>query len=218
MTTENIRSQTRYLVFGDSTNTAYGDTELDLNVEQALYMASGWAIQANGDWQINGEQSTTDLVADQKEYIFPTDLLKANVIRVKQTSDHDLEIATKIDSRLIENIDDYKPATPEYDLIDNSLMLFLPNGIVNVTGGLQIDYQVDTTITLPEPLQRLSYFYAAYMYCLAHDLDKKTSRFEKLIGLDQPYTDTGLKKEIKEYYANRHTEANILEPEITNNY
>lgn len=206
----NLRSDARYLVFGDSTNTDYGDTDLDRNINRWYNTILSWALAVNGDWQINGDFVDTDIVAGQREYILPADLLKPNEVYIKSTSAGEYVEATQRDLSSIGYNEDYHPASPEFDVLDNSIFIYLPEEtITDVTDGLKLVYQknlielVNTTDApnLSEPFKRGISIGAALDYCIANEENSKAKSLKVL--LDE------LKKELLVFYASKSTARDV---------
>lgn len=214
----NLQSDARYLVFGDSTNTAYGETDLNRNINRWYNTILAWVLSANGEWQVNGEFADTDLVALQREYILPTDLLRLNEVYIKTTSTGDYIKATQRDlSNISSYNEDYYPTSPEFDLLDNSLFIYTPEATIGaVTDGLKLVYQKDLTEltgtsapNLSEPFKRGISIGAALDYCIANEMNNKAKSLKIL--LDE------LKPELLKFYSNR-TKNNILTPAEENLY
>lgn len=207
MTLANLRSDARFLIFGDSTSTTYGDTDLDRNLNNWYRRCIAWILTVNGGWQVNGEIATASLAANQREYILPTDILKINSVYIKYDTDGDYIKAIQRDPRNIyEYPEDYNPIYPEFDLLDNSLFVYLPNtSIVAITDGLKIHYQTDITAlsnttdtpNLAEPFENLLSLGAAYDYALAKEM------YGKVNALKVDIADK--KAELLEFYAQRST-------------
>ena len=219
-TLADLRSDTRFLVFGDSTNTTYGNTDLDRNINRWYNTGLVWVLSSNGEWQVNGEVATSDLVADQREYILPTDILKLNKIFIKPTTSSDYLEAKQRDKSAI-HLDDslYLPYPPEFDLLDNSIFVYLDTDITAVTDGIKITYQTELTElvettdapNLAEPFKRLLSLGAALDYCLAFEVNTKIRNLKALID--------EVKQELINFYANRSTVKPIrLEPSQENYY
>lgn len=214
----NLRSDTRYLVFGDSTKTEYGDTDLDRNINRWYNTILAWILESNGDWQVNGEFADTDLVSAQREYILPSDLLKLNEVYIKSTTTGDYIKATQRDLSAIGYNEDYHPATPEFDLLDNSIFIYTPESTINaVTKGLKLVYQKDLTEltgtaspNLSEPFKRGVSIGAALDYCIANGVDNKAKSLKVL--LDE------LKQELMSYYSSKSTAREVILSASKENY
>ncbi len=214
----NLRSDARYLVFGNSTNTEYADTDLDRNINRWYNTILSWILSANGDWQVNGDYATTSIVALQREYILPTDLLKLNEVYIKSTSTGDYLKATQRDLSALQYNEDYKPATPEFDVLDNSLFIYTPEDAIGaVTDGLKLVYQKDLTElsgtlapNLSEPFKRGISIGAALDYCIANEENSKAKSLKVL--LDE------MEVKLKEYYSTKSTAREVRIISAEENY
>ena len=214
----NLRSDARYLVFGNSTLTDYSDTDIDRNINRWYNTVLGWVLSANGEWQINGEIATADTVAGQREYILPSDCLKVNKIFIKTSATSDyLEGKQRDLSAVHEDTDNYKPFPPEFDLLDNSIFIYTDSDITAVTDGIKIVYQTDLTElsstlapNLAEPFKRLISLGAALDYCVANEVSSKAKNLKVMID--------ETKKELLEFYATRSTAKPVMIEPININY
>jgi len=206
-----IMADARYLALRNNANsTAYGDTDIKRNINRWYNTVIEWILSANGEWQVNGEEATADLVAAQREYVFPIDILKLNEVYIKYETAGDYYKATQRDASEISSEPDqtngYYPELPEYDLLDNSLFIYLPiTPIPAITAGIKIHYQTDLTElssgtdspNLSEPFKRLLSAGAAYDYCIANEMYAKGDRLKLLIA--------ELKQDLLNYYASKST-------------
>ncbi len=224
-----IRADTRYIATGDRTNTAYSDTDLDANINHWYNLVLSWILGANGSWQVNEDYATASIVASQREYILPADILKLNKVYIKSVSTGEYVEAKHRELRNVTDYpEDYHPATPEYDLMDNSLFIYLPEDITAVTDGIKIYYQTNLTElsgasdtpNLPTICTRILSFGAANDYCLANEMWNKSKKLEnRIFGDPTVRNDQGLKGELEEYYANRiSVEPPIITPFEENLY
>jgi hypothetical protein len=99
------------------------------------------------DWDFQGEVATTSLVANQQEYVFPTDILKIKRIEITYDGSTWVEARPEdinereYDSGSVARINDnYDQGEPKYDLMDNSLFI-KPVPTTAVTSGLKIWYE-----------------------------------------------------------------------------
>jgi len=213
-----LRADARFYVFGDSTNTNYSNTDVDRNINLRYQEALGKVLEANGDWQVNGEIAIADLVATQREYILPLDILKINDVYIKYETSGYYKKATIRDTNTIYQEPDqadygYYPETPEIDLMDNSLFVYLPiEDIPDITDGLKIRYQTELTDlantsdepNIAEPLRRFLSIGSAIDYCIANEMWRKKNELDK--ELDKYET------KMFNHYANR---INDKQPIIT---
>jgi hypothetical protein len=144
MTLTQLRAYSRFLTNTNSTTFTDADTLVSANVWYDLLAAE--IVSSMDDWDIGGEISTTDLVAGQQEYVFPTDIFKIKRIEVsydgtnwyvaKRFDVSELGIATDTTSIL----NNFSKSKPFVDVYDNSIFLY-PIPDVSVTGGLKIYYE-----------------------------------------------------------------------------
>lgn len=214
MTLSQMRSDVRFRVFGNSSDTTYSNTDINRNINNWYKTVLYWILSANGDWQVNGEYAVTDIVADQREYILPTDILKINELYIKSVSTGDYIKATQRDLRNVSIYpEDYRPNLPEFDLMDNSLFIYIPEeNITEVDEGIKIYYQTKLTElsgdndnpNLPEIFRKILCIGAALDYCEADEIRGKAKDLKnKIFGDPTVKTDKGLKDELMEFYASR---------------
>lgn len=102
--------------------------------------------EAMEDYDFQGEESTHDLVANQREYIFPTDLLKIKRIDLKIDGTN-WKKASELDANQIADnyaqeadiITRFTNDEPFVDFLDNSFKIY-SGTISNVTGGIKLTY------------------------------------------------------------------------------
>lgn len=228
MKLKSLREDARYLVFGNRNNTEYADTDLNANINNWYATVLSWSLEVNGDWQINGDFATADIVAGQREYLFDSDLLKLSEVYIKSVSTGEYIKATQRDIINVETYpENYRPQTPEFDLLDNSLFIYIPEAtITDVTDGIKIYFQGDLTIlegdndypNLPSIFTRILSIGSAIDYCLSNELWNKAKKLEnRLYGDPSVRNDEGMKGELTKFIANRSmTKQPILEPEELN--
>lgn len=219
MTLTNLRADARYLVFGDSANTQYGNTDLDRNLNKAYLKYLAIAMSYCGKWQVKGTYAYIDLVAGVYKYDLISTILKFNRVEAKLTAAGSYEIVNPIEIfNLKEPIEDYKPVTPEYDLRDGYITIYTSTTIEAVTNGLKLWVQGNITALagtsdepdLPEPFIDLITLDAALTYCLAKEKTKKGREIERQIDKRLP--------DLQKFFANRFENKAIIEPEEENLY
>ncbi|QGH73335.1 MAG: hypothetical protein [Siphoviridae sp. cttb18] len=103
-------------------------------------------MEAMQDYDFQGEISTHDIVASQREYIFPTDILKIKRIDLKLDGSN-WKRASEIDASQLGNsyaaeadiIARFTNDEPYVEFLDNSFMIY-SGSISNVTGGIKLTY------------------------------------------------------------------------------
>lgn len=138
--------------FANTNSTKFSDTDVDASINSFLDEFSADIINAMDGWDVFGEVATTDIVADQQEYCFPTNTIW--VKRVEVTYDgtnwnkltffdinerNDATDSTSISS-------DFSSSAPFGDIHDESVFLY-PVPSSSVTGGMKLWY-----IKLPDQL------------------------------------------------------------------
>jgi hypothetical protein len=228
-TLQDLRSDARYLALGDSTNTQYANTDLDRNINRWHEIGISLAMDANGDWEINGEIAVTSLVIGQREYILPADILRLNEVYIKSSVNSDYIKAKQRDLKGVQNYnEDYHPAVPEYDLLDNSLFIYIPDSsITAVPAGLKIVYQKDLVElletsdapNLPEPFKRLLSVGAAMDFCESNEMWTKAKKLSnRIYGDPTVKNDDGIKGELKKHFSNRSARNNAVLESIQENF
>lgn len=189
-TSVGLRNFTRRITKTNSTTYTDGDVDASLNNYYHLFVNE--AIQSMDGWDFQGEIATASLVADQQEYVFPTDLLKIKRIEVTYDGTNwykvDImdvnEYSGTNDSTTIAN--EFSKSKPFADLHDNSLFLF-PVPDAASTNGLKIWYEDEITElssdtdepVIPEAYHKGLCYGAAQDYHDRESDTKKSSVMEK---------------------------------------
>ena len=205
MTLTELISTTRFYL-GNITSTEYSDANITASLNRYYHKAIARAIQANGQWEVNGEVATTNIVANQQEYVLTTTIplltLKRIELNLTGTANNwivpDLVDMRNVTTPLSNTSPTYR--TTQVRLFDNSIFLVdVPS--TNVTNGIKIYYQTEasnlTTGTdepnLVEEVQTYLLDGACYDYCRAFDLTEKATRFSNdmvadLLEIDRIYS------------------------------
>jgi len=207
MTLTTLRAKTRYLL-GELTSDNYSDTNLDRAINDYLHQATVLAITSSGSWEVNGEVATHDIVAAQREYPFPADLIKLIKIETNTTGNTDSwETAYEYNERktTLTNETDSSDATDTQNsvyLYDNSIWFTYPPA-TSKDDAIKVWYSKEATeltdgaheSSLPEHLHLYMVYGACMDYCLRVQDDAAWNKYAQLL----------LKKEneIKEHYTNR---------------
>lgn len=145
MTTTELKNAVRRKL-GNITSNDYSDADIVNSMNSYYQKAIAIAIQISGEWEINGEIATTDIVAGQKEYALTTDVPLSYLKRIEVNLSggvNDWEIADIIDLRTyhlpLSNENLGSNDRPIIDIFDNSI-IFKDSPSVNVTDGLKIYY------------------------------------------------------------------------------
>lgn len=220
-----LRLDTRFLVFGNSSDTSYGNTDLDRNLNIAYRDLVQIAIGYCGEWQLTKTYATTNVLAGVTKYPLPLDILRIDKVEIKPLASLTYPyLSAPIDLREITvSLDEYTPSLPEYDLRKNYIQFFWDQTFEAITNGLKIYYQDDITelsAITDEPKTSIfpkfvhSYLpnRAAHKYCVAMEMwNKAKSLNNDLVDMIIPM--------IKEHYANRkEDEPVVLRPKELNLY
>jgi hypothetical protein len=225
MNLTSLRLDTRYLVFGDNSNTSYSNTDLDRNLNRAYYQLLQLAMQYCGKWQVNKTYAVDNILAGITKYAFPGDILRIERVEIKPlVSLINPYLAVPIDlSEVNGDLDEFTPSTPHYDLRKNYIQFFFNQAFENVTSGLKIYLQNDIVELLnasDEPSKpqfpEFTHDYltnrAAHKYCLANEM------WNKVTALNNDLKEMIIPM-IKEHYANRtENEPTIIKPLELNLY
>lgn len=216
MTLSNLRDRARY-VLGELTSDNYTDANLLASLNDYYFQAISIALKSSGDWQVNGEIATTNIVANQQEYLLPPSLIDITKIEANflgGTLDWvNVDIQKGLRHEVISNDDAQDATTAIYqcDLYDNSIFLrYKPQS--SVTAGLKIWYSKEATAlsadgdepTIPEHLHLYLVYGACCDYSLRTGNDQDYNKYIQLL----------LKKEdeIKTHFSNRESAS---KPRIT---
>lgn len=198
MTLTTLINTTRFYLW-NITSSEYSDDNIKAALNRYYHKAIARAIQANWQWEVNGEVATTNIIAWQQEYVLntPVPLLTLKRIEVNLTgNENDWTVPEIIDMRSITTpLSNTNALTLnkalQVRIFDNSIFL-LSNPTVNVTGGLKIYYQYEAAElsnttdepNLVEEVQTYLLNGACYDYCVAFDLTEKANRFYNAMQTD----------------------------------
>lgn len=209
MTLTELINTTRFYL-GNVDSTSYSDANITSALNRYYHKAIARAIVANGQWEVNGEVATTNIVAAQQEYTLttPVPLLSLKRVEINLTGEtNNWTVAEVIDMRNIPEAlsnQDYINETRTYQvrLFDDSIFLInKPN--IDVTNGLRIYYQTEastlsTGTDVPNLIEEVQTYLingACYDYCRSFDLTEKANRFKEDMLTDL--------SEIDRIYSNR---------------
>lgn len=147
-TSQGLRNIARFLT--NTNTTTYANADLDASINSYYQMFVNEILAAMDDWDFQGEIATTNLVANQQEYVFPTDILKIKRIEIsydgtnwRNATRFDIsDRGNQSDATSVNN--EFSTDSPFVDIYDNSLFLY-PSPTTNVTGGLKIWYLKEAT-------------------------------------------------------------------------
>ncbi len=137
-----LYAKVRFLL-GELSSTQYSDTNLLRALNDYYHRAVALALRSAGEWEVNGEVATTNIVASQQEYILPTDLIALKRVEINFTgATNGWTVMQPLDMRqmgtAISN-ETVSSDSPRVRIFDNSLFLEdYPD--TAVTAGLKIYY------------------------------------------------------------------------------
>jgi len=204
-----LQTKTRF-VLGEVSTDNYTDANLNRALNDYYHRAVNIAIQANGQWEVNGDYATANLVQDQQEYVLEAAMLAIKSIEVNMTGLTNNWVKLRItDLRNIpyaltnlEDTDDRSEGEFEVRLFDNSIF-FLKPPKTSVTAGIKIYYNKEATelsTGTDEPmLTETAHTYlvhgASLDYCLRIKDTEEYKKYKALVFEDEHY--------IKKFYTNR---------------
>jgi hypothetical protein len=221
MTLTTLRAKFRQKVFGNPNNTDASDSIVDGYLNEAYQYFLILALKSQGDWQINANFATIDTIAGKRDYAFDSTLLKINEVYIKSSSSGKYIKAKQRDVRDISTdpLTDHTPNTPEFDLLDNNIFIYLPEGAIQeVVAGIRIHYEesftslvdTDDEPKIPVAFQSFLYNYGAREYCE----DKEIWNKVKSLGAKL----TELSPIIEDYYSNRSEARRVNISFVEENY
>ena len=207
MTLTLMRDEVRRLLGGIST-TEYSTADINISINIYYDRFILEAITASGEWQVQGEVSTANIVADQQEYVFPSDLVALDRIEVNPTGGTNTwSIAKIIDMRSylrpLSNAATTTIAGITVRVFDDSIF-FVDSPSAASTAGLKIYSRSEATVlddsTTPTPnivdSLHIGLVYGACLdFGIAKNLDKEQATFKSLYD--------EIRLELKDHYANK---------------
>lgn len=187
MTLDEIYNDIDFICQTASDPLSYPEIDKLRNVNRWYHKAQELIIDNMNDWYFQGDYTTCDLVKDQEEYTFPSDILKLNKVEINYTGgDNDWLIAKQVPIERIKyplsNKDEiYTKTSPIFFLPNNLSIAIRPRPDNNITGGLKVYYQKDiaelTKTTdkpsLAEPFHRILSLGASLDYVIANQILEK---------------------------------------------
>lgn len=219
MDLQTLRADTRFNVFGDSTNTAYGNTDLDRNLNKAYLKYAALAMQYSGKWKIKGTYAYIDLQAGVYKYDISNEILKFTRVEAKLTASGKYQPIKQMDiTDVTDSLETYEPVKPEYDLRDGFITIYTDIDIETVTNGLKLYVEKNLTELigttdepeLAEPFLDLMTADAGIPYCQGNEMFTKARELERYIDKRLPA--------FLAHYAHRSGEAAVLSPANLNLY
>ena len=187
MTLNDIYNDIDFICQTASDPLSYPEIDKLRNVNRWYHKAQELIIDNMNDWYFQGDYTTCDLVKDQEEYTFPSDILKLNKVEINYTGgDNDWLIARQVPIERIKyplsNKDEvYTKTSPIFFLPDTLSIAIRPRPDNNIAKGLKIYYQKDITElsqdtdkpSLAEPFHRILSLGASLDYVIANQILEK---------------------------------------------
>lgn len=220
VTTTDLIGLTRFKANADDSQFPAAEVKGLLNIAQRELQTK--ILEYMDSWDFNGQIATADLVADQREYNWPTDLLaikRMDVLLDGTNSQHATIVDTATLQNPLMNEDDFRTAfgnSVVYDPFDEGFNLFTGAPIISVTDGIRIEYSeqiVDLVGTADEPL-----FVEAYQPWLSmHAAKAFFDRYEQPNKAQRVMNEMlQMEASIAKYYARRSRE-DSQRPRMTTN-
>ncbi len=212
VTTTDLIGLTRFYSNTDDVTFTADEIKGLLNTAQRELQAI--ILDSMDSWDFNGQEATADLVLDQREYAWPSDLLQikrmdlqldgVNFRRAKawDTATHESPIATELDIR--QRMGRLTLAQPRYDAFDDNFKIYSSQAIIDVTGGIFIQYQeqiVDLALLTDIPV----FVEFSQTWLARFAASEFFSRFEQPTKGEQAEIKMQrLEEKIRNYYAQRN--------------
>lgn len=187
MTLQDIYNDIDFICQTASDPLSYPEIDKLRNVNRWHHKAQELIIDNMSDWKFQGETTTSNLVADQEEYTFPSDILRLERVEINYIGgDNDWTIAKqvpieKIKYPLSNDNEVYSKSSPVYFLPDTLSMVIRPIPDADVSGGLKIWYSKEITElakdtdepVLAEPFHRILSLGPSLDYVIANQILEK---------------------------------------------
>lgn len=187
-----LQSKTRFLT--NTTSTDYTDTNLNRALNDYYHQLFVLIMKTMGEWEVNGDYATTNLVANQEEYVLSNNYLTLKRVEVNLSGGTNTwEVANIVDLKEIKyaiSNDTFEPS-PRVELFDNSLFV-RPKPTINVAGGLRIWFTkkfTELTNSTDEPITpEFTHLYLVHGACLdwavSKGMNEKANVFSQLLQND----------------------------------
>jgi len=209
MDLEALRDDVAFLT-STSTN-EYSSADRNTNINSWYRNVVSFILSSHEYFDFSEEEAYTNLVANQKEYAFPADLLEIKRVRVKLDGTWRVarpfdphNTGEPLDSTSV--TDDFDNARPYYDVRDTAgttYIVLYPPSTSNVTDGLYIFYKYlasDMSNDTDEPVFAEP-FHRVLAYGASYDWAIKNERFPLADRLKANIEQ--MKMELKDFYSVR---------------
>ncbi len=209
MTLNDIYNDIDFICQTDTSS--YPTTDKLRNVNRWYHKIQELIIDNMNDWYFQGDYATCDLVKDQEEYVFPSDILKLDRVEINYTGgENDWTVARpipidRIKYPLSNENEVYTKTSPIFFLPDTLSIMIRPKPDNNITNGLKIYYQKDITElsqttdkpSLAEPFHRILSLGASLDYVIANQILEKRNTIKSELN--------ELLDRLVVYYSHRNT-------------
>ena len=200
-TLTNLRALTRAFALGDSTSTAFSDTDTLLFLNSRYQDTFLMATANDGEFEFNGDGSQSiNITSATRQYALATDLFKVSRVEIKYpTTATDYIQANAIQAGQIQYTGkaNYTASPFEFDLMGDYIEIFVSAktaDILAVTSGIKIYYQKELTelsaggdeIIFPDVFSRYIALGAAKDYCGVNSLNGRLQWIESELQKAEP--------------------------------
>jgi len=204
MQLSNLQTKARFLT--NTTSTDYSDTNLNRSLNDYYHQLFVLIMKTMGEWEVNGDYATTNLVASQDEYPLDSTYLTLKRVEINTTGNtNSWTIAPIIDLKEIKTAisNTESRVYPCIELFDNSIFV-RPTPDTNVTAGLKIWFTKEFTElsgSTDEPITpEFTHLYlihgAGLDWAVSKGMNDKATTFSQLL--------LGDVKQIQDYYSRRN--------------
>lgn len=229
MNLSDIKSKAKFYITGSSTeDPQWTDTDLKSNINKWYQKTQAFIVEACSDWILNGNWLTTDIVADQEEYIMPSNVLELEKVEINYSGNtNDWRSVKPLDFKSLYSLSNssslYTKVNPIYIKPDTFSLVFRPIPDTDVSQGIRI-WVIETFTLLTEdtdaPLFQSNFhdilaLGAAYDYCIANEITAKIDFLRQEIYGTVNNPERGMMHQIEAYYSRRDKDH---KPKITPRY
>ncbi len=202
---------------GDMSSSRFSDSDADALINRALYVITTKILSWSDEWELQGNTATADLVADQRIYSFPSDILKIEKVQAKVDGSNWIELEG------FSPEEETVPMSSESDITDHFSNVYkgafyetrrdhikiYSGSISGVTGGLKIWYTEEPRALsnstdsprIIESAQEFLPLYAAWTWTLAKgDNERSNALRQELVQVENV---------VKEFYQERQEQQTL---------
>lgn len=220
MLLSDLRVDARYHISPQLTTTEYPDVVVERNINRWYQKILSWIIPEQGEWEINGDILTIDLEEGVTDYEIPVTFLRIFKAEIMYHTGGKFVPAQALSIQRNQDIafgnDNIYGSSEEYPTIEvfGNYFQISPAPTEQVVNGFKVWAQLsfdelsetDSVVLpdIPDPVQRVLAYGAAFDYCLAEEMYNKANAIKKIIfGDTSVVNDQGLKGEIVAMFSTR---------------